>query len=180
MARGCVAGRIRSAQCFSLFWGDFCFFQLGFFSSIWNWSKENEAVPADPAPDQSQRSHLVSVEWPKKSTGQWLLFQALYHHDRPVLLLPGQANAATWHCFGCLCQMGCSAVWAAMLNAISPGICCASFQPQSLCSHSEAAKCRLCECDRAIWVKSYIQSPCQRFLSENTLLIHQLEFRAKV
>lgn len=167
------------------FWGEiFTCFPAWFFP-IWNWVEKMKLLH-NPAPDRSQRSHLASVMWPEKPRDWWLLLQ----HSTVRTDL-------SCFCLGCELALPCGTVsggcagWGALLrgqlcwfrpalNAISPDVSCASFQPQCICSHGEAAECWLYECDGAIWVESCIQSPCQRLLSEKPLLTHQLEFRAKV
>ncbi|RMC13918.1 hypothetical protein DUI87_09001 [Hirundo rustica rustica] len=82
--------------------------------------KKKKDAPDVPAPVQSRGVHpdapvhLTSVVWSKESMNWWLLPQALYHHDRPVLLSPGQATAATR--FRWLCQQSLSTYIVAILK----------------------------------------------------------------
>lgn len=184
MAGGHVADRIRSGQCFGLLLGDFHLFFSLVFSHL-KLSGENEAASDNPAPDKSQRSHLALVVWPEKPMDWWLLLQHctvttdLSCFCLDELMLPYGTVLGGCVRWGALLRR--QLCWfRPTLNAISPNVSCASFQPQSIYSHGEAAECWLYECDGDIWVESCIQSPCRRFLSEEPLLSHQLEFRAKV
>lgn len=155
-------------------WGIFVVFSLFFSCLKLEWRKWSCSSWFCSRPEQ--QSHFCGVTKKNPLIGGFCFRHCTIMTDLSCfclgkLMLPlGTVLGGCVRWGALLCGQQC---WfRSMLNAINPGVSCASFQPQSLCSHSEAAKCWLYEYDRDTWAKSHTQSPCQRFLSEKTLLIH--------
>lgn len=132
MAGGSVAGRIRSTQCSRLLGGAFlaCFF---FFFSPFDFGVKKKDAPDDPAssPESEEPSHFSGVI----KTIHELVASAFVPSCQSCPAFPMASYMFRVAVPG---QELCCAVecWLrSMLNAISPGISCASSQPRSLCSH---------------------------------------------
>lgn len=153
-----MAGRIRNFSLLNVlpcWWGIFVFSAC--FFPIRDWNEEDGAALAAPAPDQRQKSYLALVGVTKKKNpwiGGFYFRHCTVMSDLSCfcvgrLMLPHGTVLGGCVRWGALLR-GQQCWFRSMLNAISPGISCASFQPQSVCSHGEAAKCQLYECDRDI------------------------------